>query len=77
MAATSQPEQQLYTIDEAKEVLRLSRSVLYEQLRSVDDQPPRLRSVTQGRSRRIPLSAIKEYVALLEKEAGDAHDQAA
>ena len=45
-------------------VLSLDRSVIYEQIRS-----GRLRSVTQGRSRLIPASAIAEYVALLESEA--------
>jgi excisionase family DNA binding protein len=45
-------------------VLSMSRSVIYEQIRS-----GRLRSVTQGRSRLIPASAIAEYVALLEQEA--------
>jgi excisionase family DNA binding protein len=43
-------------------VLSMSRSVIYEQIRS-----GRLRSVTQGRSRLIPASAIADYIALLEK----------
>jgi excisionase family DNA binding protein len=42
----------------------MSRSVIYEQIRA-----GRLRSVSQGRSRRIPASAIAEYVALLEHES--------
>jgi excisionase family DNA binding protein len=46
------------------EVLSLGRSVIYELMRS-----GRLRSVTEGRSRLIPASAIAEYVALLESEA--------
>jgi excisionase family DNA binding protein len=29
----------------------------------------RLRSVKQGRTRLIPASALREYIALLEKEA--------
>jgi excisionase family DNA binding protein len=49
-------------------MLSLSRSVVYEQLRS-----GRLRSVRQGRSRLIPASAIADYVALLESEAGQGH----
>jgi excisionase family DNA binding protein len=57
-------DKQLYRVREAMAVLSLSRSVLYEQLRS-----GRLRSVTQGRARLIPASAIAEYVALLESEA--------
>ncbi len=57
-------DKQLYRVPEAMAVLSLSRSVIYEQIRS-----GRLRSVTQGRSRLIPVSAIAEYVALLEDEA--------
>ncbi len=57
-------DKQLYRIRDAMVVLSLSRSVIYEQIRS-----GRLRSVTQGRSRLIPASAIAEYVALLESEA--------
>lgn len=45
-------------------LLGMSRSVIYEQIRS-----GRLRSVKQGRTRLIPQSAIAEYVALLESEA--------
>lgn len=55
---------QLYRIPDVMRLLSLSRSVIYEQIRS-----GRLRSVTQGRSRLIPASAIAEYVALLEAEA--------
>jgi excisionase family DNA binding protein len=55
---------QLYRVTEAMAILSLSRSVIYEQIRA-----GRLRSVTQGRSRLIPASAIAEYVALLEYEA--------
>lgn len=55
---------QLYKVTEAMVVLSMSRSVIYEQIRA-----GRLRSVSQGRSRRIPASAIAEYVALLEHEA--------
>jgi excisionase family DNA binding protein len=45
-------------------VLSLGRSSIYEQIRS-----GRLRSVTQGRSRLIPASAIDEYIKLLQSEA--------
>lgn len=55
---------QLYRVPEAMTVLSLSRSVIYELIRS-----GRLRSVTQGRARLIPATAIAEYVALLEDEA--------
>jgi excisionase family DNA binding protein len=57
-------DKQLYRVSEAMEVLSLGRSVIYELMRS-----GRLRSVTEGRSRLIPASAIAEYVALLESEA--------
>ncbi|MDG4818256.1 helix-turn-helix domain-containing protein [Micromonospora sp. WMMD956] len=54
----------LYTIPEAMDLLSLSRTVIYEQIRS-----GRLRSVVQGRARRVPAGAIAEYVALLERES--------
>jgi excisionase family DNA binding protein len=57
-------DKQLYRIPETMTVLSLSRSVIYELIRS-----GRLRSVTQGRARLIPVSVIAEYVALLEDEA--------
>jgi excisionase family DNA binding protein len=55
---------QLYKVADAMVVLSMSRSVIYEQIRS-----GRLRSVTQGRSRLIPASAIADYIALLENES--------
>jgi len=55
---------QLYRVVEAMEILSLKRSVMYEQLRS-----GRLRSVTVGRTRLVPASAIADYVTLLEREA--------
>jgi excisionase family DNA binding protein len=58
------PDKQLYRVPEAMAVLSLSRSTIYELIRS-----GRLRSVTEGRSRLIPASAIAEYVILLESEA--------
>jgi excisionase family DNA binding protein len=62
-----QPEpsaQALYRIPEAMQLLSLSRSVIYKQIRS-----GRLRSVKEGTTRLIPAEAIAEYVALLEAEA--------
>lgn len=56
----------LYRVPEACALLRLSRSVIYEQIRA-----GRLRTVRQGTARRVPASAITEYVALLEREAGE------
>lgn len=55
----------LYRIVDVVRVLNLSRTVIYEQIRA-----GRLRTVKQGRAHRIPASAIHEYVALLEHEAG-------
>jgi excisionase family DNA binding protein len=55
----------LYRVVDAMRVLNLSRSVIYEQIRA-----GRLRTVHQGRACRIPASALREYVALLEQEAG-------
>ena len=54
----------LYCVADAMQLLRLSRSVIYELIRS-----GRLRSVKEGRARRIPAAAIADYIALLESEA--------
>jgi excisionase family DNA binding protein len=62
--AASSPAKQLYRVRDAMVVLSMGRSAIYEQIRS-----GRLRTVTQGRSRLIPASAIAEYVGLLESEA--------
>jgi excisionase family DNA binding protein len=58
------PGRQLYKVADAMAVLSMSRSVIYQQIRS-----GRLRSVTQGRARLIPAVAIADYIALLEREA--------
>jgi len=55
---------QLYTIPETMRRLRLGRTSIYEQIRA-----GRLRTVAQGRARRITAGAIAEYIALLEREA--------
>jgi excisionase family DNA binding protein len=60
---------ELYRVIEVMALLSLSRSVLYEELRS-----GRLRSVHVGRTRLIPATAITEYVALLEREADAMRD---
>ncbi|MFC4529738.1 helix-turn-helix domain-containing protein [Sphaerisporangium dianthi] len=57
----------LYRVTDAMNLLSLSRTVIYEQIRA-----GRLRSVTQGRTRLIPASAITDYIALLEQEASAA-----
>lgn len=54
----------LYKIPEAMALLSMSRSAIYEQIRS-----GRLRSVQQGRARLISAAAIRDYVTLLEREA--------
>jgi excisionase family DNA binding protein len=62
------PEQlndlQLYRVKDAVQLLNLSRTVIYELLRT-----GRLRSVQQGRRRLITAEAIREYIALLKDEA--------
>ena len=57
---------QLYEVADAMQMLRLGKTVIYELIRS-----GRLRSVKQGRARRIPATAIRDYIALLEEEAGN------
>lgn len=54
----------LYRVPDTMRVLNLSRTVVYELIRT-----GRLRTVKEGRTRLIPASAIAEYVALLEREA--------
>lgn len=58
------PEPRLYDVADLCRILRISRSLLYEQIRS-----GRLRTVKQGRSRRASDTAVRDYIALLEKEA--------
>ena len=61
---TQVSEPQLYRVPDAMRLLNLSRTVIYELIRS-----GRLGSVKQGRSRRIPAAAIRDFIALLEEEA--------
>jgi excisionase family DNA binding protein len=58
---------QLYRIPEAMAILSISRSAIYRLIRA-----GRLKTVTEGRTRLVPASAIADYVALLEREAGQA-----
>ena len=53
----------LYRVDEAATALRLSRSVLYELIRS-----GRLRTVKVGRRRLVPVDALGECVARLAED---------
>lgn len=55
----------LFSVPEAMEMLGMSRTVIYELIRS-----GRLVTVTQGRRRLVPASAIDDYVAILLAEAG-------
>jgi excisionase family DNA binding protein len=62
--AATLPARQLYRVSEAMLLLSLSRSVIYELIRS-----GRLGSVTEGRTRLIPAAAIAAYIDLLTTEA--------
>lgn len=69
---TPVPEQHLYRIPETMQLLSMSRSVIYEQIRS-----GLLRTVSQGRARLVPKVAIVAYVNLLIRESeGTAYDEA-
>jgi excisionase family DNA binding protein len=57
---------QLYKVPEVIQMLKMSRTVIFKQLRD-----GRLRSVRQGRARLIPASAVAEYIALLEREEAE------
>ena len=54
----------LYRVDEAATALRLSRSLLYELIRS-----GRLRTVKVGSRRLVPVEALAECVAMLQDGA--------
>lgn len=58
-------ERALYGVPEAMALLSLSRTQIYELIRS-----NRLVTVTQGRRRLVPSASIAKYVSLLEREAG-------
>ena len=62
--ARPDPGRLLYRVPEAMAVLSLSRTVIYELLRS-----GRLGSVHEGRTRLIPAEALRDYVAQLVREA--------
>lgn len=63
-AAIATGDKALYRVPEVMVILSLSRTVIYELIRS-----ERLRTVRQGRLRLIPAAAVAEYVALLERES--------
>ena len=60
----------MYKIPEVMVMLRMSRRLVYEQIRA-----GRLRMVKQGRATFVTASAIRDYVALLELEAHEARAQ--
>lgn len=54
----------LLDVDEARELLGVGRSTLYELLATGS-----IESVKIGRARRVPVDAIQDYVARLRSEA--------
>lgn len=54
----------VYRVEEAAAALRLSRSLVYELIRS-----GRLRTVKQGSRRLVPVAALTEYVESLDDGA--------
>jgi excisionase family DNA binding protein len=60
LTVTSEVVPVLYRVDEAAAALRLSRSSVYELIRS-----GQLRTVKQGRRRLVPVTALAECVASL------------
>ena len=61
----------LYSVPEAMALLNLSRTQIYELIRTT-----RLVTVTEGRRRLVPADSITEYVQLLLEECrvgGDGH----
>ena len=71
--AVAPPARALYRIPEAVTLLSLSRSQIYELIRA-----GRIRTVSEGRTRLVPATAITEYIDLLTRESERAIcDQAA
>jgi excisionase family DNA binding protein len=68
VTSASDPEKlndlQLYRVKDAMRLLNLSRTVIYELLRT-----GRLRSVQQGRARLITADAVRDYITHLQSEA--------
>jgi excisionase family DNA binding protein len=58
------PAKALYRVPEAAKILSLSRSLVYRLIKS-----GRLGTVTEGRTRLVPASAIEDYIALLKQES--------
>ena len=68
MSDVASPVRALYDVPEAMGLLNLSRSQIYELIRS-----NRLVTVTVGRRRLVPAGSISAYVAVLLAEAGHGH----
>ncbi len=58
LSSTQQRSRLLLTIPEAVDVLNVSRSILYELLLAGE-----ITSVKIGRSRRVPMCSLEEFVA--------------
>jgi|SoiMethySBSTD1v2_1073268.scaffolds.fasta_scaffold1801423_2 excisionase family DNA binding protein len=69
---SSIPVRALYDVPEAMALLNLSRTQIYELIRTRG-----LITVTQGRRRLVPADSISEYVQLLLREAGGDDGRAA
>lgn len=65
-------KRELFKVAEAMDILSMSRTVIYEQMRN-----GRLRYVKQGRATLITETAIRNYVALLESESEVRYGQTA
>ncbi|MFF3751270.1 helix-turn-helix domain-containing protein [Streptomyces sp. NPDC002018] len=63
-AAAPALQRRLHRVEDAAEILELSRSTAYEEIRL-----GRLRTVRVGRLRRIPTEYIDDYIELLKREA--------
>jgi len=63
-AVRQAPDPVMYKIPEVMAMLRMSRHVVYEQIRR-----GRLRTVKEGRATFVTAAAIRAYVELLEQEA--------
>jgi hypothetical protein len=67
MSALDLDDTELYRIPDVEKRLKLGRSLIYEQIRA-----GRLSSVTQGHARLFTAHGIRQYIALLEREAQEA-----
>ncbi|PPK65771.1 helix-turn-helix domain-containing protein [Actinokineospora auranticolor] len=65
------PPRHLYKVEEAAQLLSISRSATYELIRAGE-----LNTVTIGRSRRVPATAISDYIGRLLSGAEVRYDQA-